>query len=105
MARVLRTELPDGFFHLTARSVHETMLFGDDDDRHAFLTLLLRAVVRWRLDLHVYCLLGTHYHALVDAPTERISPALQWAQSHYAREHNAASAARARSSPSASPPG
>jgi REP element-mobilizing transposase RayT len=31
----------------------------------------------------------THYHAVVDGPVERLSPAVQWFQSHYAREHNA----------------
>ena len=33
--------------------------------------------------------MGTHYHAVVDGPVERLSPALQWLQGHYAREHNA----------------
>jgi putative transposase len=87
--RILRTDLPDGYFHLTARAVHATPLFRDDEDRHAFLVLLKRAVRRWNLGLHAYCLMGTHYHAVVDGPVERLSSALQWLQGHYAREHNA----------------
>src|SRR5215210_1644782 len=86
---MLRSDLPDGYFHLTARAVHETPLFRDDLDRHDFLVLLKRAVRRWNLGLHAYCLMGTHYHAVIDGPVERLSPALQWLQSHYAREHNA----------------
>ena len=89
MARILRTELPDGYFHLTANAVHETWLFCDGDDFRAFIALLTQGSKRWGLGLHAYCLMGTHYHALVDARIEDLSPAMQWIQSHYAREHNA----------------
>jgi putative transposase len=89
MARILRTELPDGCFHLTGNAVHEAELFCDGDDFRAFRAFLSQALRRWRLDFHAYCLMTTHYHAVVDGPVERLSPAVQWLQSHYAREHNA----------------
>ncbi|HEU6445099.1 MAG TPA: hypothetical protein VFL61_08595 [Gaiellaceae bacterium] len=89
MARILRSELPDGFFHIAARSVDEAWLFRDGADRDFFVPLLRRAVVRARLGLHAYCLMGTHYHAVIEGTTEQLSQAFQWCQSHYAREHNA----------------
>ena len=89
MARILRRELPDGYFHLTANAVHETWLFRDGDDYRAFVALLLQGARRWSVRLHAYCLMGTHYHAVVDARVEDLSRAVQWIQSHYAREHNA----------------
>ena len=45
--RVLRTSLPDGYFHVTSRGVNGCAIFRDDDDRRAFLAqrpLLRRAV-------------------------------------------------------------
>jgi putative transposase len=89
MARILRGELPDGYFHLTGNAVHATQLFRDAEDFVAFLALLKQGLRRWMLRLHAYCLMTTHYHAVVDGPVERLSPAVQWFQSHYAREHNA----------------
>ena len=89
MARILRSKLPAGFFHITARSVKETMLFRDDRDRLMFALLLGWAIRRFGLRLHAYCLMGTHYHAIVEGPTERVSRAVQWFQSHHAREYNA----------------
>jgi putative transposase len=89
MARILRSQLGDGCFHLTGNAVDATALFRDPVDFRAFRALLKQAVRRWRLGLHAYCLMTTHYHALVEGPVERLSPAVQWFQSHYAREHNA----------------
>ena len=61
MARVLRSSLGDGVFHVTARGTGPTLIFLDDDDYHAFLRLLERVRSRQRWALHAYCLLGTHY--------------------------------------------
>ncbi len=89
VARILRSQLPDGYFHVTANSVHEAPLFLDVLDRLLFLSLFRRALVRFDLRYHVYCLMGTHYHAILEGRTEDLSRAAQWYQSHYAREHNA----------------
>lgn len=89
MARILRSQLPDGYFHVTANSVHEAPLFLDALDRLLFLSLFRRALVRFDLRYHVYCLMGTHYHTILEGRTEDLSRAAQWYQSHYAREHNA----------------
>ena len=89
MAQILRRDLPDGYFHVTACSVHEAPLVQDGRDAEMIISLLRRAVIRFGLGLHVYCVMGTHYHALVDGRTENLSRAAQWLQSLYAREHNA----------------
>jgi putative transposase len=89
VARILRRDLPDGYFHVTACSVDEAPLVQDAADARMLISLLRRAVCRFRLGLHVYCVMGTHYHALVDGRVKDLSRAVQWLQSVYAREHNA----------------
>jgi putative transposase len=89
MGRVLRSSLPDGYFHVTARSVAEAPLFRDDSDRILFLIHLGRAIRRFGLRLETWCLMTTHHHAVVEGPTEQLSRAMQWLHGHYAREHNA----------------
>jgi putative transposase len=89
MGRFPRCELPDGFFHVTTNSVHEARVFRDDDDRRFFLRLMRRVPIRFSLGVHVYCLMGTHYHLLVEGTTSELSTAFEWLNGVYAREHNA----------------
>jgi REP element-mobilizing transposase RayT len=89
MARIRRTDLPSGFFHVTANSIPEAMLFRDDRDRLLFVLHLGRAVRRAGLTLHACCVMGTHYHVVVEGSPGQLSRAFHWLNSHYAREYNA----------------
>jgi hypothetical protein len=44
MARPLRSDLPDGIFHVTTRGVNGTAIVRDDDDRRIFLARLADVV-------------------------------------------------------------
>jgi len=88
VTRILRSTLPDGFFHYTANAVHETVFFKTDADRILLLYLLLPALRDNSVALYSYCLLDTHYHAIVSGRVEDLSNALHRAHSTYAREHN-----------------
>jgi REP element-mobilizing transposase RayT len=88
MPRILRTTLPDGYFHVYARGVAETSVFTDVEDRRSFLALLLTATRRygWRLD--TLCLMMTHYHFVLDSARERLSAGMQWLNGVYAQGFN-----------------
>lgn len=88
MARRLRSDLPDGLFHVTARGVDGTAIFLDDRDRRFFLQLLASCVARfsWRCD--AFCLMGNHYHLIVDAKVRRLSAGLQRLNGIYAQTFN-----------------
>jgi len=89
MGRIPRCQLPDGLFHVTTNSVHEVPAFRDDLDRDFFWRLMRRLPFRFGVAIHVYCLLGTHYHMLVEATTDELGAAFEWLNGVYAREHNA----------------
>jgi REP element-mobilizing transposase RayT len=61
------SQLDDGYFHVTARGSTGTAIFVDDLDRLDFLDLLRTTadLCGWRL--HAHCLMGTHYHLLVES--------------------------------------
>ncbi len=86
MPRVLRTALPDGYFHVYARGVAGTTIFVDD--RRAFLALLLSAARRYRWRLDTLCLMTTHYHFVLDSARERLSAGMQWLNGVYAQGFN-----------------
>ena len=76
------------FFHLTARGTGGVDIFVDDYDRADFVDLLKSTVTRFAWTCHAYCLMGTHYHAIVEAPQPRISAGMQRLNGTYARRYN-----------------
>ena len=88
MARMLRSSLPDGYFHVYARAVADTALFRDDEDRRWFLALLARTSRRHGWDLHALCLMTTHYHAVLEAACAHLSAGMQWLNGVYAQTFN-----------------
>ena len=74
VARVLRSALPEhGVFHVVSRGVSESAIYRDDADRKTFLTILGSVVVKWDWSCHAYCLMTTHYHAIVEAEQRDLS--------------------------------
>ena len=73
MARPLRIEYPDAFYHVTARGNERKNIFTDDQDRERFLGYLETAVLRYKAVIHVYCLMNNHYHLLLSTPSGNLS--------------------------------
>jgi REP element-mobilizing transposase RayT len=88
MARIPRYALGGAFHHVTSRATGGHALFVDDDDRAYFLALLRRSLVRFRLTCHAYCLMGTHYHLVIEAPIERLSRGMHRVNGLYAMGFN-----------------
>jgi REP element-mobilizing transposase RayT len=88
MARVLRTSLPDGYFHVYARGVAGVPPFPAPQDRTALLALLLKGERRFDLRVDAACVMTTHYHAVVEATQSALSCAMQWLNARYARAFN-----------------
>jgi REP-associated tyrosine transposase len=86
--RALRSDLPDGILHVTTRGVWNRLVYLDDDDRRSFLGLLAVAVKRHRWDCHAFCLMGTHYHLVVETTTQRLSAGMQYLNGEHAQRFN-----------------
>lgn len=68
MARPLRISYPGAFYHITARGNERKNIFLTDRDREKFLSYLGSATERYEAAVHVYCLMGNHYHLLLETP-------------------------------------
>jgi putative transposase len=66
MARPLRLEFPGALYHLTSRGHRREDIYVDDADREKFLAILGEACARFGWTCHAYCLMGNHYHLLVE---------------------------------------
>ena len=88
MGYVLRTSLPDGYFHVWMRGVCGIPPFPEPQDRTAALGMLLKAATRFGIRVEAASVLSTHYHAIVQGRSSNLSRAMQWFHSRYARAFN-----------------
>lgn len=73
MSRPLRIEYPGAFYHVTARGNEQKDVFKSRRDREQFLAYLESASERYGAVIHVYCLMGNHYHLLLETPTGNLA--------------------------------
>jgi REP-associated tyrosine transposase len=88
MARPLRIQFPGGLYHVTARGNGRQALFADDTDRECFLGVLASVVVRYHLLCHAHCLMGNHYHLLLETPEANLSSAMRQLNGVYSQRFN-----------------
>jgi len=81
-------EYPGARVHVVARAVCGLMLFADDADRRRFLRRLHVVVRRYGWSCTAYCLLGTHYHLVVETLRPNLALGIQALHSVYARGYN-----------------
>jgi putative transposase len=88
MSRPLRLQLPGGIYHVTARGNARRPIFEDDDDCARFLVVLASTVTRYRVLCHAYCLMGNHYHLLVQTLEPNLSVAMRQLNGVYTQRFN-----------------
>ena len=88
MARKARIQYPGALYHVFNRGIDRRNLFWDDRDREYFLECLALGVERFRVEIHVYCLMTNHYHLLVGTPLGNISHFMQSVQTRYGGHFN-----------------
>ena len=83
MARAIRVNVKDGWYHVTARGIERKAIFKDTRDHKHFLELLEDMSKRYGVEVHAYCLLVNHYHLLIRTPRANASRAIQWLDVSY----------------------
>ncbi|MGH7794976.1 MAG: REP-associated tyrosine transposase, partial [Candidatus Binatia bacterium] len=77
MARPLRIEYSGALYHVTSRGDRQEPIFDDDQDRRAFLNVLGEVVSRYRWRCHAYCLMGNHYHLMIETPEGNLAKGMR----------------------------
>jgi REP element-mobilizing transposase RayT len=88
MGRPSRSSAVGTWFHVVNRGAARADIFLTDHDRVEFGRLLGEAHDRFDVDVHAYCLMGNHYHLLVETPSGRLSDAMHHLGGVYARHLN-----------------
>jgi REP element-mobilizing transposase RayT len=79
---------PGQTYHVTNRGVDRGLIFATDRDRIVFLSLLAEACLNFGVVCHAWCLMGNHYHVVVEDPRGMLSQMMHHLQFCYARYFN-----------------
>ena len=71
------------------RGIERRAIFETGRDHEHFLELLGEVSERYRFVIHAYCLLGNHYHSIIETPDGNLSQGLQWLGLAYSSGFNA----------------
>jgi putative transposase len=83
MPRQLRIQYPCAMYHVMSRGNRRAEIFLDDVDRHDFLKTLAEACQKTGWQIHAYCLMGNHYHLVLETPNANLVAGMAWLQSTY----------------------
>jgi putative transposase len=83
MARPLRLVFPFAVYHVTSRGNARQDIFVDDADRLSFLDTLASVVLRYNWICHIYCLMGNHYHIVIETPDANLSQGMRQLNGSY----------------------
>lgn len=90
MARPLRLEYPGALHHVTSRGDGRELIYLNETDRETFLAVLASTVDRHNWRLHAYCLMGNHYHLLIETPEANLSRGMRHLNGVYTQRFNRA---------------
>ena len=88
MARPLRIQFPHAYYHVMNRGLARQPVFPDRADRAMFLALLADCHEVWGVRVIAYCLLGTHYHLLLQTPQANLSRVMRHLDGVYTQRYN-----------------
>ena len=78
MARKLRVEYPGAIYHVMNRGDRREPIFRDDEDRQKFLATLGEACIKTGWQVHALCLMGNHFHLVVETPKANLIAGMKW---------------------------
>ncbi len=78
MARSLRIQYAGAIYHVMSRGDRREDIFLDEEDRRRFLRTLGEACERAGWRVHAYCLMGNHFHLVVETPQPTLVAGMKW---------------------------
>ena len=88
MARQLRIQYEGALYHIISRGNERKMIFLDDADRIKYLNILHKTIERFNWLCHVYCLMGNHYHLIIETPDANLAKGMKYLNQVYCQFFN-----------------
>ena len=88
MSRPLRIEFDGALYHVTSRGDRKEPIYDDDLDRIRFLEILGEVIGTYNWLCHAYCLMGNHYHLVIETPSGNLSRGMRQLNGVYTQASN-----------------
>src|SRR6266478_8591345 len=88
MDRKLRVEFAAAIYHVMNRGDRREAIFRDDSDRERFLETLGEACAKTEWEVQAYCLMGNHFHLVVETPKANLVAGMKWLLGTYTTRFN-----------------
>ncbi len=88
MARPLRIEYPDAWYHVMNRGANRKRIFFKDNDYDLFINVLKEACNLFNVYISAYCLISNHYHIVVHTPEGNLSRFMRHVNGVYTQRYN-----------------
>jgi len=88
MARKVRVEYPGAIYHVMSRGDRREAIFKDDADRLRFLEALGEACAKTGWRVLALCLMGNHFHLVVETPRGNLVAGMKWLLGTYTGRFN-----------------
>lgn len=88
MSRPLRVERDNACYHVTSRGNRRATIFHSDSDRLTWLAMLAETCKRFDFVVLSYCLMGNHYHLVVQTLSGQLSRGMRYLNSNYSQYFN-----------------
>lgn len=71
-----------------SRGDRRESIFSDNQDRDQFLRTLAEVCTKTGWQVHAYCLMGNHFHAVVETPQPNLAVGMRWLLGTYTQRFN-----------------
>jgi len=88
MPRPLRIEYGGAIYHVMSRGDRREAIYADDEDRTRFLETLGEACTKTGWRLHAWCLMGNHFHLVLETPQPNLCVGMKWLLGTYTQRYN-----------------
>jgi REP element-mobilizing transposase RayT len=90
VARPLRLQFDGALYHVTARGNAREPIFREGADYERFIAVLDQVISRYGWICHAYCLMGNHYHLLIETPRANLAAGMRHLNGVYSQAFNRA---------------
>lgn len=88
MTRPLRIQFPGAVYHVTSRGDRQEPIFDDNVDRWRFMSVVDRVLQRCDASVLAFCLMGNHYHFVLQTRRANLSSLMQQINGIYSQAYN-----------------
>ncbi len=88
MARPIRIEYPDAYYHISSRGDGRKEIYREKDDYELFYEILASSVSKYQIIIYAFTLMSNHYHLIIMTPLGNLASCMRYINGLYSQKYN-----------------